>query len=62
MHLFSHVGDFEIVLFGLYWRIWSKLMMLSGEKSTGDWRFEKSVIDSFRGEVGVDFELEMVKL
>ena len=46
--------------FGLYWRNWSRLMMISEDNSNGDWGFEKSAIDSPSDDVGVDAELEMV--
>ena len=53
-----------MVLFGLYWRLWSRLMMSLGGNSTGDWRFEKGAfkIDSPSGDEGVDARLEMVAL
>ena len=51
-----------MALFGLYWRIWSRLMMSLGENSTGDWRFEKGAVDSPSGDEGVDVYLEMVAL
>jgi hypothetical protein len=61
-HFFSPVGDFAMALFGLYWHTWSRLMMISGEISTGDWRFEKSAIESPSVDVSVDAEPEMVTL
>ena len=60
--MFSHVGDFAMALLGLYWRIWSRLMMSLGENSTGDWRFEMGAFDSSSGDEGVDARLEMVAL
>ena len=46
LDLFSlHVGVFQMELFGLYWPIWSKLMILSSENLTEDWKFGKSTIE-----------------
>jgi hypothetical protein len=61
---FLFTGDFAMALLGLYWRIWSRLMMSLGENSTGDWRFEKGAFkfDSPSGDEGVDARLEMVAL
>jgi hypothetical protein len=55
-----HVGVFQMELFGLYWRIWSKLMILSSENLTEDWKFGKSSIDIVGHHIGVDTELVIV--
>ena len=47
-------------LFGLYWHIWSKLMILSSENLAEDWKFGKSSINIVGHDVGVDSELVIV--
>ncbi len=54
------VGVFQMELFGLYWHIWSRLMILSSENLSEDWKFEKSSDEIVGHNIGVDSEFIMV--
>ena len=61
MDLFSlHVGVFQMELFGLYWHIWSKLMILPSEKLIEVQKFGKSSIEIMGQYISVDSELVIV--
>ena len=47
-------------LFGLYWHIWSRLMILSSENLSEDWKFEKSSDEIVGHHIGVDSKFTIV--
>ena len=62
--MFSHIGDFAMALFA-FWSVLAHLVKVDdgiGGEFTGDWKFEKSAIDSPSGDISADAEPEMVTL
>ena len=55
------VGVFQMELFCLYWHIWSKLMILSNENLTEEWKFGKSSTEMMGKQIGFGSELVIVK-
>ena len=61
LDLFSlHVGVFQMELFGLYWHIWSKLMILPSEKLIEIQKFGKSSIEFMGQHISANSEHVMV--